>query len=102
MSPAAQALTDYMSELSETAYCAGWMDGLEFALWQVVTEGPRQYGCLVITQKQVSELRMLSDICGGWIVFDDRTEETFISLDAWQRLYNDHINNVRCTINNEI
>ena len=87
MNPFAQALTDYMVELSEAAYSAGWMEGLEFALWRAVTEGPRRYGRLDITREHISKLRTLSDDCGGWIVFDDNTEETFICLDAWQRLY---------------
>ncbi len=87
MNPSAQALTDYMSELSEAAYSAGWMTGLEFALWRAVTEGPRRYGHLDITAEHISKLQTLSDACGGWIVFDDTTEETFIGLDAWQKLY---------------
>jgi len=87
MTPSAQALTDYMSELSEAGYAAGWMMGLEFELWRAVTEGPRRYGYLDITQEHIGKLRALSDACGGWIVFDDQTEETFIGLDAWQSLY---------------
>jgi hypothetical protein len=27
-----RALADAMSKISEAAYCAGWMEGLEFAL----------------------------------------------------------------------
>jgi hypothetical protein len=87
MNPSAQTLADYMSEISETAYCAGWMEGLEFALWRAVTEGPMRYGHLDITQEHIYKLRTLSDNCGGWIVFDDKKEETFIGLDAWRRLY---------------
>ncbi len=63
------------------------MTGLEFALWRAVTEGPRRYGHLDITAEHISKLQTLSDACGGWIVFDDTTEETFIGLDAWQKLY---------------
>ncbi|MDX2111702.1 MAG: hypothetical protein SFY80_15830 [Verrucomicrobiota bacterium] len=91
MNPSAQALTDYMSELSEAAYFAGWMQGLEFALWRAVTEGPRRYGHLDITADHISKLRALSDVCGGWIVFDDETEETLIGLGEWRKLYADRI-----------
>jgi hypothetical protein len=91
MTPSAQALTDYMSELSESAYYAGWMKGLEFALWWAVTDGPRLYGRLDITAEHISKLRALSDACGGWIVFDDETEETFVDLDAWRRIYAERI-----------
>ena len=36
MNPSAQALADYMSELSEDAFSARWMDGLEFELWSAL------------------------------------------------------------------
>jgi len=91
MSPSAQALNDYMSALSEIAYSAGWMQGLEFALWRAIKEGPRRYGRLDITAEHISRLRVLSDACGGWIVFDDKTEETFIDHAAWQKIYADGI-----------
>jgi hypothetical protein len=90
MNPSAQALWEYMSELSESAYAAAWMEDLEFALWQAVREGPCTYGLLNITQEHIAKLRTLSTACGGWIVFDDKTEETFIGLEAWQKLYAAH------------
>jgi len=80
-----------MSDLSEAAHCAGWMRGLEFALWRAVTEGPRRYGRLDITADHISKLRTLSDACGGWIVFDDETEATLIGLGEWRNLYSDRI-----------
>jgi hypothetical protein len=39
LTPAQCELAKYMSDLSEEAYCAGWMQGLEYALWQVLVEG---------------------------------------------------------------
>jgi hypothetical protein len=33
LTPDQRALARYMSDLSEEAYCAGWMSGLEYALW---------------------------------------------------------------------
>ena len=27
-------LANFMSNLSEQAYCAGWIEGLEYALWE--------------------------------------------------------------------
>jgi hypothetical protein len=67
------------------------MEGLEFALWRAVAEGPRCYGRLDITAEHISKLRALSDACEGWIVFDNTTEETFIGLDEWRRFYADRI-----------
>lgn len=82
-----RTLADYMSELSEEAYCAGWMEDLEFSLWRIVTDGSGRYGPMEITTEHVSKLRELSRSCGGWIVFDDREEETFVTMQEWQRRY---------------
>lgn len=46
LTSAQQRLAQYMSELSERAYSAGWMDGLELALWQALKDGPYKYGQL--------------------------------------------------------
>jgi hypothetical protein len=77
------ALAQYMSSLSEEAYCAGWMDGLEYALWQVLQGERRQYGRLVFTDEHVAELRRLSEASGGWIIFDGDLEETWVSAPDW-------------------
>ena len=79
-----RALAHYMSGLSEEAYCAGWMSGLEYALWEVVLGRRREYGGLPIEETQRNELRELSRRCGGWIVFDDAKGETWLPLDAWK------------------
>src|SRR3954468_4306066 len=84
LEPNARDLAQYMSDLSETAYYAGWMDGLEFELWDAVVSGPRVYGRLRITDEHIAELRRLSVAAGGWIVFDDDAEEMFVPLADWQ------------------
>lgn len=76
-----------MSEISEAAYCAGWMLDLEHALWRAVIEGPRPYGRVAITERDVAELRRLSDACAGWIAWDEESEETWLSLAAWRVRY---------------
>ena len=85
MNAAATALADYMSELSEKAYCAGWMMDLEAVLWQSVLEGPFHYGRLELTSAHVDRLHALSEACGGWIIYRDRME--FVSLSEWLVLY---------------
>lgn len=72
-----------MSELSEEAYCAGWMDGLEYALWQVVIGDRREYGRLWISAERIAQLKRLSGECGGWIVFDEKREQTWVPLRGW-------------------
>lgn len=50
LTPSQRALAEYMSDLSEDAYCAGWM-------------------------------------LGGWIVFDDTTQETWLPMGEWERRF---------------
>jgi hypothetical protein len=65
-----RVLADYMSDLSEQANYAGWIKDLEYALWEGVIGVRREYGRLDLTDAHRARLRELSDLCGGWIVFD--------------------------------
>lgn len=76
-------LAEYMSELSEKAYNAGWMEGLEYHLWQIANNKAVQYGRLEINDEVKSKLKSLSEKIGGWIYFDDINEVTFIKFDEW-------------------
>jgi len=76
-----------MSQLSEQAYAAGWMEGLEYALWKALVDGPYRYGRLQLIDNHIRELRKLSEACGGWIRFHDAGEEAFVSLEQWQRIF---------------
>ena len=82
-----KALADFMSQLSEKAYCAGWMADLEHVLWAAVLDGPRQYGHLAIDAEMISELNRLSSACGGWIIFEDHEGETWVSISKWKTMY---------------
>lgn len=73
-----------MSELSEKAYYADWMEGLEYALWQVALGQRGDYGHLTFTSEDRVKLRRLSEACAGWIVFDDEKEETWLPLSEWE------------------
>jgi len=88
MSPEARELMRYMSDLSEEGYYAGWMQSLEYDLWDAVASGPRKYGFLDITEQHISKLVELSAKCGGWIIFDDVHEETFLPMDEWLQMFN--------------
>lgn len=86
--PTAEALRDYMSELSELAYSAGWMQGLEHALWSALLDGPCRYGHLDLRPEHLQRLRDLSERAGGWIHFPDTAdEEVFVPLEEWQRVH---------------
>jgi hypothetical protein len=60
------------------------MHDLEFKLWTVVVGGSRKgYGRVVLSDVEVARLRSLSEGCGGWIYFDETTEETFAPAQEW-------------------
>ena len=87
LEPEAHELAEYMSELSEQAYYAGWMRDLEFELWDAVVNGPREYGRLLITEEHIGELRRLSEAARGWIVFDDKHEEILLPIKKWMERF---------------
>lgn len=80
---AQRELAEYMSALSERAYAAGWMDRLEFMLWEAMHRQEPVLGSMPLTQEEVRRLRALSERCGGWIYFDEMTEETFVPVSRW-------------------
>lgn len=84
--PAAAELRDFMSALSEEAFAAGWMQDLEYALWNALEDGPQRYGRIPLDQPVIMRLRELSERCGGWITFDDSAgTEIFVPHAEWQR-----------------
>jgi hypothetical protein len=87
LTPAQRQLADYMSDLSEDAYCAGWMAGLEYALWEALLGARTGYGMLELSDEQRARLRQLSDDCAGWIVFDERAEETWLAMPDWAQQF---------------
>jgi hypothetical protein len=84
-----RALADAMSAISEAAYCAGWMDGLEYALWHLLTTGQTRYGRSKVTGEELARLRILSERCGGWIICDEQKDETFVPLNDWLRIFHE-------------
>ena len=94
LTPVQQQLLSIMGKISERCYTAGWMNNLEYVLWNAVMSGPRKYGQDYITQKDIDELRILSALCNSWIVFDEVKEETSMQLSAWEKKYDsDTLNN---------
>ena len=84
-------LESFMSDISERCYSAGWLQNLEFALWNALMNGPTKYGHGVISQHDIDNLIQLSKACNCWIVMDDITEETAIDLGMWQEMYKKHV-----------
>ena len=82
-----RALSDFMSKISEEAWYANWMDDLEYVLWYAMLHGPANYGRKFIDEQTILQLKQLSEGAGGWIVFDDNTEKTAVTLPVWQGIF---------------
>jgi hypothetical protein len=67
-----ERLRELMSEISETSYCAGWMGGLEFTLWEFIEGITKPTGMWMITEEQMKELKELREKTGGWWIFSLR------------------------------
>ncbi|MEO3408342.1 hypothetical protein AAFN85_30785 [Mucilaginibacter sp. CAU 1740] len=91
LTAAQQKLADFMSYLSEEAYAAGWMSGLEYELWEMVLNGPRKYGRHFINQDDIDTLIQLSNEFSAWIYFDNETEETAIPITEWEKMYGGYL-----------
>ncbi len=80
---AALALARRMSDISEECYCAGWLMGLEFTLWQFVQDGPGEWGMGRVSAGDVETLKRLAEKAGGWIVWRENVGETFVPMAEW-------------------
>ncbi|MFT5820143.1 MAG: hypothetical protein ACI8ZM_001377 [Crocinitomix sp.] len=80
-------LAKYMSKLSELAFTANWMDGLEFALWKGMRGDISEFGRLVFDKTIRDQLTQLSNNANGWIRFDNKQEEIFVSFQDWERIF---------------
>jgi hypothetical protein len=87
MTPAQWALAEYMSDISEDNYCAGWLIDLEHTLWDAVMAGPSRFGMGDITAENIAELRRLSNDAGGWIVYVSGKGETFVPMAEWLEIH---------------
>jgi hypothetical protein len=73
LTDAQQKLADFMSDISEEAYTAGWMSNLEYILWEAVLNGPKKYGHYFDT------LIKLSNELSCWIYFDQDTRSQLLN-----------------------
>ncbi len=57
-------LRKVMSSISEEYWCAGWLSGLEYILWDALTGRKKD----ICGPEEIAELKYLSEKCGGWII----------------------------------
>ena len=82
-------LHDLMSSMSEQAWSAGWIYGLEYDLWKAVQSSAYKVGRLQLSSIQCDRLKQPSKKCAGWIAFDDQREEIFVPQAQWLTRYED-------------
>jgi hypothetical protein len=85
---AALSLRDHMSEISENCLYTEWIIGLEFELWQMLTDGARDFGDGEIDDAVIETLRRLSAACGGWWRWArDDDGQRFVPIAEWERIF---------------
>lgn len=87
LTPQQRELHEVMSSMSELAWSAGWMRGLEYELWKATRSPAYKVGRLQLSSTRCDRLRQLSEKCGGWIAFDDQYEEIFVPESQWLTRY---------------
>jgi hypothetical protein len=85
-----------MRDISEECYCAGWMGGLEFSLWSLITDdleaGYGMYERQHI-QGDLDMLKSLSDRLGGWWIWNPDPDcnwsdvNLWVPLEEWREMY---------------
>lgn len=83
-----------MSDISQRCCNAVWAEGTEIILWQAVNDGPKNWGQGIITAKDASELKLLSQKTGGWIARIEGAEETFLPMKQWLQVFSAHQSDV--------
>lgn len=85
---AKESLRTLMTEISERCWCAGWIGGLEFALWASLDHrADESYGQGFIYSGNKRQLARLALQAGGWWVMTDNFEEVFLSMPEWAEFY---------------
>lgn len=83
LSVGACILASLMSTISEDGYCAGWLCNLEYSLWVIAHHGGGKFGQSEVTSQQADDLLWLADYLGGWVVWTNEEQETFVTMDQW-------------------
>jgi hypothetical protein len=80
-----QELRNLMRYISEDCYCAGWLNGLEYILWEMVSDSTasREFGMGEVEESAIARLRELSQQVGGWWRWHDDNDERDLPSEEW-------------------
>lgn len=88
-------LRDYMSSLSEDRWAAGWIHNLEFILWTSLLKHNVKNKSSNVEKFRPHEIKALHDYstaAAGWWYWNENVgREIFVTLNEWQKIYNDSL-----------
>lgn len=76
-------LYELMSDISEDCYFAGWMNGLEYAIWGALQDGDRNYGMGEMDAEQLERCRTLAAELDGWVIWVDSDDDPELPVQEW-------------------
>jgi hypothetical protein len=91
----ARRLVQRLRDISEASVAAGWLNDLEYMVWQDIVNRRLVANLLVspegdvfppLEEAEKHELRGLSEAIGGWVVYDGsdvEDEAAFVPLPEW-------------------
>ena len=73
-----------INEINEEMYCAQWMIGCEYPIWQLVQDPNIESGNWQIEAEILTGLRALSTLLGGWLHWPESCDSVqFIEIEDW-------------------
>jgi hypothetical protein len=88
---ARETLLRMMCDFSEECWCAGWLSGLEFTLWNGVTTGRMGSGWFAVNERELARMKYLHELAGGWWMWAEGEDgERFVTTEEWLRIVSEH------------
>jgi len=79
-----------MRDLSEEAYCAGWIHSNEYHIWNGIQQlpGDWRYGMSTVPAEYLRRIKSCAEALGQWLWWSDDSDEVEpIPLDQWRAKY---------------
>jgi hypothetical protein len=88
----ATLLINYIQELSQQHARAGWLDEVEFLIWQLIStdEALRDdpFGFTMLREEEADDLRFLSRRSGGWAIYTNEGPR-FVAMEQWEGIFDE-------------
>lgn len=76
-------LIELVKKISERDYCAGWVENIEFDLWDAIEKMEDGEKSERFDRCELEKLAELSDDCGYWVGYSGKYGEIFIQINNW-------------------